>query len=296
MKPYVYFLIIPLVFVSFILPKNKPVDVQENIQGSWELVSYIDHQNNGTEWEAYGPDIIYQKHITDNHFAWFKYDRKNLQLLGMGGGSYEINKEGKYVEFLEFFYPPGSSELGQAIPFEVTFDQGKWYHTGRAKVMEISDEGNMEVVGYNKIEEIWSPLFPTSKNDHELIGTWSLDSYRERKGGPFLEYPDFTGYMKLITSTHFIWIKYDRDGDQIFSAASGPYEYDGTKYTETIKIIYPASDNQIDTKITFKPFVTGHKWEHLGMMAPPEKGEDSLLIDEVWSPHICDPENEFFDY
>lgn len=296
MKVLLYMIIIPILTLAFILPNEKKSNLKQDIQGSWELVSFVDHQNKGKDWEEYGPAIIYQKHITENHFSWFKYDSENLRLLGMGGGSYEINDEGKYVEFIEFFYPPGSSELGQAIPFYVKFNEGKWYHTGKAKIMEIGEDGQMKVAGYNKIEEIWSPIMPASKNDDELIGTWDLESYREREGGPFLEYPNFTGYMKLITPSHFMWIKYDREGDQIFSAASGPYQYQNGKYIETIGMIYPPSKNQINSKVIFKPIVSSHKWEHIGKMAPEEKGGDSLLIDEVWIPHQCDPETEFFDY
>ncbi len=294
MKTYFYFILfIALFVVGFkIFPENNIEEIKDDIQGSWELVSYIDHPNNGKEWESHDNNIIYQKHITKNYFTWIQFDKKADQLLRMGGGSYKIDSKGRYIEHLDFFYPPGSSELGQSIPFNLEFKESKWYHSGKAKKMELGDDGSMVMVGYIKIEEIWSPIVPTFKNNYELIGSWNLKSYRDKLSDQYMEYPVFTGYMKILTPTHFVWIKYDKEGDQIFAAGSGPYVYDGIKYVEVLEMVYPSNSGQLNTQVKFKPSLDGQQWNHFGY-APvvlPDK-KDSLLIDEVWIPKTPDEDD-----
>ncbi|MFY0686178.1 MAG: hypothetical protein JXQ90_03385 [Cyclobacteriaceae bacterium] len=257
-----------------------------SLEGSWELISYIDHANNGKDWQQYEEYVIYQKHITPTHFTWYKYDAQSNMLLGMGGGTYSF-KDNKYIEKIDFFYPPGSSELGQSIPFEVEMKDGKWMHTGHAKQMGIGEDG-IKVIGSTKIEEVWSPIAPQERNKHALIGSWNLSSYRETNEGPYLSYPEFTGYMKLITPTHFVWMKYDRDGDQIFGAGGGTYSYNGNSYVENIQMAYPGDNNIQDLSITFKPSLTSHKWKHLGQIP----NESNGLIDEIWVPYTIEMEDE----
>ena len=51
---------------------EEPIDGKV-LQGTWQLVKYIDHENGGTEWTSYTDDFVYQKHITPTHFTWLKY-------------------------------------------------------------------------------------------------------------------------------------------------------------------------------------------------------------------------------
>jgi hypothetical protein len=294
MKSLIFMTIATLLFYDHTDPGMTKQEIQANVQGSWELVSYIDHESNSDDWQSYKEEIVYQKHITNNHFTWFKYNKTRDQLLGMGGGSYLINDKGQYVENIEFFFPPGSSELGQSIPFDAEFKEGKWYHTGEAKEMEIGEDGAMVMVGSIKIEEIWSPMIPEANNAKDLIGTWDLEKYRDETEDLYIEYPIFTGYMKLITPTHFVWVKYDREGDQIFAAGAGPYEFDGETYTENLHMAYPDHSGLVNSSIEFLPDLNRHKWLHYGK-APVKKGEntDTLVIDEVWKPHVCDRDMEF---
>ena len=86
------------------------------------------------------------------------FNTQTNKLEGMGGGTYHIDSQGRYVENLSFFYPSGSSELGQSIPFTVEFSGKNWKHTGFAKVMEMTNDGKTTVVDSAKIEEIWKPI------------------------------------------------------------------------------------------------------------------------------------------
>jgi hypothetical protein len=278
-----YLISLSFLFTVFVFGTSYgQVDKNRNpVLGSWELVKYIDHGNNEKDWQSYDSNIVYQKHITDSHFTWVKYDKENDQLLGLGGGTYTIDNTGRYIENIQFFYPPGSSELGQSIPFEMYVNKNTWLHTGYAKNMEFAADGEMVVTDPTKIEEEWKKIKDVS-NKSELLGTWDLISYREQEKGSMIEYPEFIVYMKLITPTHFIWIKYDNEGDQIYAAGSGPYTYDGNNYVESLVVTYPQGSSINGINITFTPNVNSNKWIHQKTMELEDA--EVLFIDEIWTP------------
>ena len=69
--------------VSSVILLSQPKPSVNPVLGSWELVKYVNHSENGTDWESYDGKIIYQKHITENYFTWIQYDKENDQLLGI---------------------------------------------------------------------------------------------------------------------------------------------------------------------------------------------------------------------
>jgi hypothetical protein len=278
-----YFIAITFIFISCTILLSQIRN--RDIIGSWELISYIDDDIKTGKWSSYTPEIIYQKHITDTHFTWFKYDQKKDELLGMGGGTYRIDENGKYVEDIAFFYPPGSSELGQTIPFDLEIEKGVWYHKGYAKRMTYSENGEVIIKDSIKIEEKWSPILPSTMNDKDLLGTWNLVSFRNRLDEPYIEYPEFTAYLKLITPTNFVWIKYDKEDDQIFAAGAGTYNYRKNKYEEILKVTFPVNSIARNKKILFVPKITGQKWHHLGRIPGTENSmSNEGYIDEIWMP------------
>lgn len=287
---------VAMVIITLIIactPQSQPVGENAvDFIGTWTLTEYIPHSDGSAEWTSYGDSIIYQKHLTKDHFTWFKYDQKNNTLLGMGGGSYKI-EDGQYIEDIKFFYPPGSSELGQAIPFNFEFPQNKWHHTGYAKVMEMDPEsGEIVVVDSNKIEEKWVKTELSASKQNSIVGTWDLISYREQEDGNYIEYPEFVGYIKLITPTHFTWIYFNKEDDEIYAAGSGRYTYQEDTYSETINMIYPTNTGQLGETINFSARLENNKWKHKGQLPvvsiDTTNGNiirDSALIDEVWKPH-----------
>ena len=290
MRPQI-FLRISLAAIAIIFattPQSQPKPANKPLIGSWKLTKYIPYSDGSNEWKAYGDSIIYQKHLTDNHFVWYKYDEKNHKLLGMGGGSYEI-KDGKYIEDIKFFYPPGSSELGQAIPFDFDVPKNEWHHTGYAKVMDIDENtGKMIVVDSNKIEEKWVRTDKSPAKNIMVQGAWDLISYRDKKDGNYIEYPEYAGYIKLITPTHFTWVYYNKNDDVIYAAGSGKYSYKDGKYSETIDMIYPEDNGQLGATIVFDADIQNNKWKHLGeiplIVEDPggNKSQQLSLIDEIW--------------
>lgn len=284
-----YLLLISFVMVGCVGEKKEadaPIYEVDALEGTWRLVKYINHEEGETEWSEYGEEIIYEKHITPTHFTWVKYDKSKDNLEGIGGGTYAFN--GKvYTEDIKFFLPPGSSELGQAIPFEVKFEEGKWYHLGYAKVYEFDAElGEMVMTDSTRIEEIWEKV-ENGDQEKAIMGTWQLKSYREEQDSTRSEYPSFVRYMKSITPTHFIWVKYNGEGDEVMAAGSGRYKYNNGSYEENIEMIYPPGANQVGTTPFFLAEFNDGDWIHKGyvLKADPDNPSitaDSVFIDEVW--------------
>ena len=268
--------------------QEKTAALETNaLEGTWQLVKYINHAEGESDWSAYSEDIIYQKHITPTHFTWIKYEKSKDNLDGIGGGTYNFDGT-TYTEDIQFFLPPGSSELGQAIPFEVKFEDGKWYHLGYAKVFEFDPEsGDMVVTDSMRIEEIWEKV-DNGVAEESIMGTWNLKSYREAEDSTRSEYPSFVRYIKSITPSHFIWVKYNGEGDEVMAAGSGKYSYDAGNYVEHIEMIYPPGANQVGTSAKFTASMDNGEWAHKGHVFKTEKENpsvvvDSILIDEVWN-------------
>lgn len=288
--------IIVFLIVSCSSPKmtseSKTPDPLLSIEGSWALQDYIPDNSENREWTNYGQEIIYEKHLTKDHFVWYKFDKKREVLLGMGGGTYKVSN-GQYVEDIQFFYPPGSSELGQSIPFDLKITDGIWMHKGYAKEYEFDPEsGDFIVVDSSKIEERWIPTNSSINQENVVMGTWDLDSYLDDKQGDFIEYPKYVEYIKLITPTHFTWIYFNNEKDEIYAAGSGTYTFNNGTYSETIKMIHPSNSGQLGETISFNSKLNNKKWKHSGYIPTIYIDEtngdivkDSTFIDEIWILH-----------
>ncbi len=280
-------IIVCLVFSS--CGGDKAEVENDTIEGSWDLIEYVDYEDN-EEWTSHGDTIMYQKHITPNSFVWLNYDKKNERLIGTGGGTYDY-EDGEYTEYIAFFYPPIESLIGQPIPFEAEFREGKWYHTGYF-VNEISDPISSEIVQRDtvRIKEVWERTKEPVNENGAVIGTWRLVKYREDADEPYTEFPEFHGAIKLITSTHFTWIQYDRHGDEVYATGSGTYTFNDDSYTEEIHMIYPENTGQLGESIEFNHKLNDNQWYHYGFVpfvqidSVGDIVKDSSLIDEYWAP------------
>ncbi|MDN5212033.1 hypothetical protein QQ020_08220 [Fulvivirgaceae bacterium BMA12] len=276
--------------------KESATTYPETMEGSWRLVSYIDHEHGATDWTSYSDDIIYEKNITPTHFTWIKYEKSKDDMVGTGGGTY-VYEEGIYTEDIKFFFPPGSSILGQSIPFDVYIKEGKLYQTGYAWETEFDPEsGNMVVVDTVKIEEIWEQIPEEENNTDELIGTWELISYKEEDDSIRLEPPGFFGYIKHITPTHFNWIFFNKEDDEVFAEGGGKYSLKGDIYTEFIEYRYPRGDREgvvvphVGTVLPFTKKIEDDLWYHTGYVKKVTVDSvsgtatvvDSTKIDEIW--------------
>ena len=264
---------------------TEGASTEESLEGSWRRISVKDQETG--EWINISSNVINEKYLSPTHFCWVNYDIEQDSLLGTGGGTY-VYDGNTYTEDIRFFLPAGTQMIGQAIPFEVRFEDGKWYHTGYAKVFEFDpDTGENVVTDSAKIEEIWERT-DASSSQGGLVGTWQLESYKGEGDSLRSEYPDFVNYVKLITPTHFVWVNYQ---DEVLAEGGGTYVYDGDTYTETLNFVYPSGSGQVGTVLPFDCKVEGDTWFHTGHIIIREENEsgekvpvDSAWIDEVWKP------------
>ncbi len=258
----------------------------ERLVGTWQLKQRI-YTEGSSEPELVMPSdtMIYNKNLTETHFTWIQYDKKNDVLLGTGGGTYNYDGS-SYVEHIEFFMPLEAGILGQAINFTADFKDGEWYHTGFIKEIEFDPElAQMVIVDSNKIDEIWQKVEKTADSDN-LVGTWKLVELRNAPNEPAFSYPDFVNYLKLITPSHFIWIQYNDEGDQVSGVGSGTYTYNGDNdYREQIQMRYPTGNPTVGGEYIFKIEIGDDGlWNHYCTSV--EKNglsTDSIYVDEKWA-------------
>ena len=226
-------------------PAERPaaVELEKNaLIGSWRLIKTIEIGHEDSTNRRDGDEKFYIKHVNNTHFVWVEYDRINNTLLGTGGGTYTL--EGNtYTEYIQFYYPAGANELGQAIPFRAELSKdGIWHHTGYAKLMEFDPETAENVmVDSAIIDELWKriDIKPADDSNGQLVGSWDFVNFLEQSDSTYSEYPPFYGIMKILTPTHFTWVQYNTEGDEIFGIGGGPYSIVGDQYIEHIEFIYP---------------------------------------------------------
>ncbi len=288
----ILFVFTPLIFLFTCNPATETTtetDALESLEGSWRMQSYkVEGEDS---WRQLSGSVIQEKYITANHFAWIQYETEKDTIYGTGGGTYNYNQNTHtYTEDIKFFLPAGSNELGQSIPFDVMFKDGKWYHTGYTLVFEFDPEtGKNVVIDSSKIEEIWERTDATS-SDKSLVGTWQLESFKDHGDSIRTDYPEFVSIFKLVTPTHFVWIHYITEQDIVLAQGSGTYNFDGETYTETLKSVYPSGSNQVGTIMPFKSKRENDSWFLLGNIKRMEQdasgemiAKDSAKIDEVWN-------------
>jgi hypothetical protein len=280
----------PILFLCYCSPSTNTGEQAsvslETLEGSWRRVSEKNQETG--EWEMVPSNVINQKYLSATHFCWVNYDIEQDSLLGTGGGTYAYDAQSAtYTEDIKFFLPAGSQLLGQAIPFEVKYENGQWFHTGYAKLFEFDPEtGENVITDSAKIEEIWERTDAPLSQDG-LVGTWQLESYKGEGDSLRSEYPDFVSYVKLITPTHFVWVHYLSEGDQVLAEGGGTYTYNGDTYTETLKFVYPSGSGQVGTVLPFDCKIEGDTWYHTGYIIMKDENDqpaDSARIDEVWKP------------
>lgn len=152
-------LFLPLLFcliLGFTTDKHTaPEGEGIRLKGTWIMVS----EKHGDD-PASKPEkgTTKKKYLTGTHFSWVEYDSKG-EVTSLGGGSYTLEGDNKYVEVIEYFYPKGSELLGISIPFTCKLEGKTWTHTGIIQHREIDGEtGEYEVVESEKLEEVWERI------------------------------------------------------------------------------------------------------------------------------------------
>ena len=144
-----------ILLIPFLLGLSDPASKSPNdkLIGSWNLVQY-----------KYGADenfsdvpefMYYVKHITQNRFTWCSYNPEDGEVIGTGGGVYEI--EGKrYIESTDFWYPSGTGIPGTQTSFEYKVKGNRWTISGYIKQIELNPaSGEMAPTDSTYISEVW---------------------------------------------------------------------------------------------------------------------------------------------
>jgi len=283
MKVILIILTSSLIILNFGCRPDKPVEVGEiSLEGTWRLVKTIEIGHEDITNRMDSEQRMYIKHLNKTHWTWAEYDYANDQLLGAGGGTYTL--EGNtYTENIKFYHPPGSNELGQAIPFTVEFTDSLWRHTGYVKMMEFDPEtGNNIVADSAIIDEYWErvKIQPTDDTGGKLYGTWNLISYKHPSDTIWKEYPEFVGYMKLLSPTHWVSIKYNKEGDEVMAIGGGTYSVTNDQYLEKINFVY-GDQSRVGSTSNFEwDMKNDNQWHIVGSLNG--KNDDTIQLEESW--------------
>ena len=162
----------------------------------------------------------------------------------------------------------------------------------KSRELEFDPEsGELLIVDTTKIEEQWTKI-DSNPQTGNIVNTWNLVGYKTNStDSTFNEYPDFVGYLKLITPSHFTWIKYytGSGGGEVIGLGSGTWKIMNGNYIEKINVMYPSGSNQVNTEITFDMDMEDPYWYHSGYIKRVKFDKsggatllDSSLVDEVW--------------
>jgi len=298
MKYITLLLSLSLLFQIACTTKTEEVTEIEpvSLEGTWTLIAqrqnhpFLITQEGGpdTSWYEYPETVIYQKHITPTHFTWIRFEKDKDSLVGTGGGTYTYDDATKtYTEDIQFFFPPGSNELGQAIPFSVEMKDGRWHHKGYAKVFEFDpDIGENVVTDSLVIDEIWerTDVSPTDATNGSLVGTWNQQSNKSSGDSLWTEWPSFVGYMKLVTPTHFVWVKYNTEGDEVMGAGGGSYTLSDDQYIEHLQFFHPTTGAYSTATSTFNYSL--NEDEHWQISGSVDDGSGaSNPFEEIWEKY-----------
>jgi hypothetical protein len=129
-------------------------------------------------------------------------------------------------------------------------------------------------------------------NPESLVGTWERVSYVDSdiSDTAWVDQNPKIIFLKHLTPTHFTWLSFNTETEELNGTGGGTYQYDGTTYTEDIMYFYPTGSSIQGQTIPFTvDFVNGN-WHHVGYFQnteyDPEMVEiirtDTSLIEEMW--------------
>jgi len=262
--------------------------ISEPWVGTWDLERYRSEKD--STWKQFPDSIFFQKHLTSTHYTWVNYDPQLDEMIRMSGGTYQYDGT-DYIEKVAFYVPEGSDRYGQEITYQVDVEENEMFQRGYFRIREYDPvTKEFREVDSTKFEAVWKRVKSDNPYNLRLSGTWNLNNYREDDDSVWIEYPEFVRYIKLITPTNFIWIKYNGEEDEVMAAGGGTHDYDGENlYTEEIQVFYPTNSKQVGTQLRFHCEIKDSThWHHQGYFKRIEfDGDekivlDSSYVDEIW--------------
>ncbi len=126
--------------------------------------------------------------------------------------------------------------------------------------------------------------------NQQVLGSWEMIAYKYGADSVFHEVPEFIKYVKHVTETHYTWVSFQADGDEIVGAGGGRYQVMENRYIESIDFFYPQGNNLVGTSTTFNFEIANNIWYISGyvndIQLDPSSGEyvkvDSVKLEEKW--------------
>ena len=120
-KTFAVCLLSALLISSCALIQPKKNDNESHI-GTWQLIAY--NYGNKNEFTFAPKEKRRIKFITATHFFWTEYNKKDGEILGSAGGTYDLDED-VYIETIEFADEAMFSFIGkeQNLKINVTNDE-----------------------------------------------------------------------------------------------------------------------------------------------------------------------------
>ena len=110
--------------------------------------------------------------------------------------------------------------------------------------------------------------------DSPLLGAWRLVASKYGDATEFQNAPPEETMIKLVTDTHFTWVRFDSETKEVSHAAGGRCTVNGDKYTEYIEYGVGPVMQLKGSKQTFIWKLEGNRWQHSGRLSNGAKLEE----------------------
>ena len=119
-----------------------------------------------------------------------------------------------------------------------------------------------------------------------LQGAWQLVAGKYGDATEFQDVPPEQVMIKLVTDTHFTWVRFDSETKEVSHAAGGRCTVSGDKYTEHIEYGIGPVMQLKGEKQTFTWKLEGERWHHSGTLS------NGVRIEEIFERVKKEPLDE----
>ncbi len=263
------YLPVAILFVALAGPLPVRADDSANgessgfpLQGAWRCVAA--KYGSTRDFQDVPASTKMIKLVTGTHFTWVRVNSDTMEISSAGGGPYTADGD-SYTETVEYGLAMGNL-IGEEQKFTWEADGDKWSHSGTLSI------------GL-KIAEVWERMKPsvdpasaesaTERNSPAtpLLGAWKLVAGKYGDAAEFEDASPEETMIKLVTDTHFIWVRFDSKTKEVSHAAGGRCSVSDDKYTEHIEYGIGPVMQLKGTKQPFTWKLEGDRWHHSGTLS-----------------------------
>ncbi len=108
---------------------SKVVSQKQELEGKFLMAGRVTDQ--GESRRRLDVPRKTMKILINNYFQWIAFNTETFEFSGTGGGKYIADKEGAYVENIDFF-SKNSARVGAKLPFSYQLKGDDWFHQGKS--------------------------------------------------------------------------------------------------------------------------------------------------------------------